>query len=221
MNSRRRVNSAVMPTPSPQMRIEFQFTLAEWLEWKRGILSKQRLALLTLAETSLIPLIITCAITIVLASLRYVPGWLPTAIVSLIALGQIYLSRLSRFRRRPLKQEWLNEIADQTITVEMNPNGFDYLCEIFSCKPTWDEVASVYQTKRLILLCDSESYLLLIPKRAFASKQQLDEFLELAYQKTVAERQTGINCDRRHNKSLDRSGGGVFRIKHDPAQGAR
>ena len=200
------------------MRIEFQFTLAEWLEWKRGILSKQRLALLTLAETSLIPLIITCAITIVLASLRYVPGWLPTVILSLIALGQIYLSGLSRFRRRPLKKEWLNEISDQTITVELNPNGFDYLCEKFSCKPTWDEVASVYQTKRLLMLCDSDTYVLLIPKRAFASKQQLDEFLELAYQKTVAERQAGINCDRRDNKSLDRSGGSVFRINPGAAK---
>src|SRR5262249_18398426 len=115
--------------------------------------------------------------------------------------------------------EWLNEIADQTITVALNPNGFDYLCERFSCKPTWDEVASVYQTKRLLMLCDSETYVLLIPKRAFASKQQLDEFLELAYQKTVTERRP-VNNDRRHNKSLDRSGGSVFRINHDPAKGA-
>jgi hypothetical protein len=100
-----------------------------------------------------------------------------------------------------LKKEWLNEIADQTITVELNPNGFDYLSEKLSCKPTWDEVASVYQTKRLLMLCDSGTYVLLISKRAFASKQQLDEFLELAYQKTVAERHAGINRDHRHNKS--------------------
>src|SRR5262245_9359350 len=114
-----------MPTPSSNMRIEFQLTLADWIEWKRANLSK-RLAFLILAETSLIPLIITFSLTIVLAWLRYVPDWLPILILSLIAPGQIYVSGLSRFRRRSSKQEWLNEIADQTITVETNPDGFDY-----------------------------------------------------------------------------------------------
>jgi cell division protein FtsW (lipid II flippase) len=174
------------------MRIEFQLTLADWIEWKRANLSKQRLAFLILAETSLIPLIVICALTIVLAWLRYVPGWLPIVILSLIALGQIYLSGLSRFRRRHLKEEWLNESGDQTITVETNPDGFDYFSNRVSYKPTWNEVASVYQTKRLLMFCDSDTsdtYVLLIPKHAFASKQQLNEFLDLAYQKTVADRQ--------------------------------
>lgn len=180
-----------MSTPSSNMRIEFQLTLADWIEWKRANLSKRWLALLTLAETSLIPLIIVFALTIVLAWLRYVPGWLPIVILSLIALGQIYLTGVSRVRRHILKQEWLNEIAYQTITVETNANGFDYSSTRVSYKPTWNEVASVYQTKRLLMFCDSDTsdrYVLLIPKHAFASKQQLDEFLELAYQKTVAER---------------------------------
>ena len=164
----------------------------DWIEWKRANLSKQRLVFLIVAETSLIPLIIICALSIALAWLRYVPGWLPILILSVIPLGQIYLSGFSRFRRRALRQDWLNEIADQTITVETNPDGFDYFSNRVSYKPTWNEVASVYQTKRLLMFCDSDAsdtFVLLIPKHAFASKQQLDEFLELAYQKTVADRQ--------------------------------
>ena len=180
---------------SSSMKIKFQLTLADWIEWRRANLSRQRLAFLVLAETSLIPLIIICALTIFLAWFRFVPDWLAIAILSLIALGQIYLSGLSRSRRRRLKQEWLKEIADQTITVETNPDGFDYFSNQFSHKPTWKEVTSVYQTKRLLMFCDSnpsdtsDTYVLLIPKHAFESKQQLDEFLELAYQKTVTARQ--------------------------------
>ena len=93
-----------------------------------------------------------------------------------------------------MKEAWLNEIADQTITVETNPDGFDYVSNKVSYKATWNEVASVYQTKHLLMLCDSDAgssdtYVLIIPKHAFASKQQLNEFLDLAYQKTVADRQ--------------------------------
>ncbi len=145
--------------------------------------------LLRIAETSLIPLGILCAVTIFLVWLRYVPGWLPIVLLALIALGQIYLSTVARFRKRALKKEWLDEIAAQKYTVELNENGFDYFSTNVSYKPTWNEVGSVYQTKRLLMFCDAETYVLLIPKRAFASKQQLDEFLKLAYQKTVSERQ--------------------------------
>jgi hypothetical protein len=89
-----------------------------------------------------------------------------------------------------LKKEWLNEIANRTYTVQLNDNGFDYFSADSSYKPTWNEIASVYQTKRLLMFCDSDTYVLLIPKHAFGSKQRLDEFLELAYQKTVTARQT-------------------------------
>src|SRR4030095_7415022 len=140
-----------MPTPSPNIRIEFQLTLADWIEWRRANLSKPRLAFLILAEISLIRLIILCALTIFLARLRGVPGWLPILVLSLIGVGQIYLSTVSRFRRPRLKQQWVKEIADETITVETNPDGFDYFSNKVSYKPTWDEDASVYQTKRLLM----------------------------------------------------------------------
>ncbi len=116
------------------MRFDFQFSLNEWIEWKHANLSRNRFVLLRIAESSVIPLAILCALTIVFGSLRYLPSWLPIVMVGLIALGQIYLSTVPRFGRGALKKEWLT-------------------------------------------------------KRAFASKQQLDEFLELAYQKTVSERQ--------------------------------
>ena len=170
------------------MRIDFQLSLNEWIEWKRANLSRNRFVALRIAETSVIPLAILTASTIVLVWLRHVPGWLPIVILCLIGLGQIFLSTVPGFRKRVLKNEWLRDFANQKFTVELNENGFDYFSARVSYKPTWDEVASVYQTKHLLIFCDDTGYILLIPKRAFASKPQLDEFIELAYQKTVSER---------------------------------
>ena len=43
------------------------------------------------------------------------------------------------------------------------------------------------------MLSDGDKHVLLIPKRAFASKQKLDEFLDLAYQKILAQRGGELN----------------------------
>jgi hypothetical protein len=171
------------------MRIDFQFTLNDWIEWKRANLSKPRLLFLRLVETYVVPLIIAGVLTFVLSWLRYIPGWSPIVVLVLIAVGQIHLSMNSRFGRRALRNEWLTEIADQKVTVELNDNGFDYVSEKLTAKPTWDEVASVYQTKHLLMFCSADKYVLLIPKRAFRSKKQLEDFLEVAYKKTVLDRQ--------------------------------
>jgi len=41
----------------------------------------------------------------------------------------------------------------------------------------------------LLIFCDDDiEYALLIPKRSFTSEEQLHEFLEIAYQKTVLEK---------------------------------
>jgi YcxB-like protein len=170
------------------MRIDFQLSLNEWIEWKRANLSRNRFTALRIAEGSVIPLAILTALTFILVWLRYVPGWLPIVILGLIGLGQIFLSTVPGFRKRALKKEWLGAFANQRFTVELNENGFDYSSATVSYKPTWNEVASVYQTKHLLMFCDDDTYVLLIPKRAFASKAQLDEFIELAYQRTVSER---------------------------------
>jgi len=87
-----------------------------------------------------------------------------------------------------LKEEWQSQIANLKCKVELTESGIDYVSGTSTYKPTWPEVASVFQTKQLLLLCDDSEYVLLIPKRAFTSEKQLDGFLELAHQKTVLER---------------------------------
>lgn len=173
------------------MRIDFQLSLDEWIEWKRANLSRNRVMVLRLAERSVIPLAILAALTTFFAWLRHVPGWLPIVIIALIGVGQIFLSTVPGFRKTALKKEWLHDFAQQRFTVETNEYGFNYFSARGSYKPTWDEVAAVYQTKHLLIFCNDDTYVLLIPKRAFASKKQLDEFIELAYQKTVTERHAG------------------------------
>jgi hypothetical protein len=178
--------------------IEFQLTFKEWLEWKRKNLSPRRLSLLKVAEMSWLPLALLLALSVTLVSLRFVnvaptisskfPEWLPIVILVLLATARIYLSLFSNLRRRVLKKEWQSNIANLKCKVELTENGLDYVSGTSTYKPTWPEVASVFQTKQLLILCDDGEFVLLIPKRAFPSKKQLEEFLELAYQKTVIER---------------------------------
>jgi len=67
--------------------------------------------------------------------------------------------------------------------------GFQYVAGPSTYEPTWSEVASVFQSKCLLIFCDEEEgYALLIPKRAFVSEKELEEFVNIAYQKTVLER---------------------------------
>jgi len=180
------------------MKIEFQLTLDEWLEWKRKNQSAVGLWFLKLAEAAWMPLSFLLALSGIVVSLRFVrvatplsseiPDWLPIAILVLLASARIYLSLFSNLRRRVLRREWQSQIANLTCKVELTESGFDYVSGSSTYKPTWPEVTSVFQTKQLLMFCDDGEYVLLIPKRAFPSKKQLDEFLELAYQKTVVER---------------------------------
>ena len=97
------------------MKIEFQLTLNEWLEWERKNLSPLGLWFLKLAETSWLPLSFLLALSVVLVSLRFakvatpmspeVPEWWPIGILVLLALAQIYLSLFPNFRTRVLKKE--------------------------------------------------------------------------------------------------------------------
>ncbi len=180
------------------MKIEFQFTLVEWLEWKRKNQSPVSLWFLMLAEALWLPFSFLLALSVIAVSLRLlkvnlsltnlIPDWLPLVVLVLLASARIYLSLFPKLRRRVLKKEWRREIAGLKCKVELTENGFDYESGSSIYKPTWPEVASVFQTKRLLMFCDDRDYVLLIPKRAFPSKEQLEEFLELAYQKTVVER---------------------------------
>jgi hypothetical protein len=180
------------------MKIEFQFTLGEWLEWKRKNQSPVSLWFLRLAEALWLPLLFLLALSVIAVSLRVlkvnaaltnmIPDWLPLVILVLLASARIYLSFFSKLRRGVLKKHWRSKVAGLKCKVELTENGFDYEAGSSIYKPTWPEVASVFQTKRLLMFCDDGDYVLLIPKRAFQSKEELEEFLELAYQKTVVER---------------------------------
>ena len=179
------------------MSIEFQISFAEWLEWKRGGLSKFRLAVLRIAEAAWIPLCFLCAVSVVVSVLqvlnpalvasRFVPGWLPIPILVMMAAVQIFLSTVPTMRRSAVKKDWLAEVANEHIKVELTETGFEYVSEKAAHSPLWSEVAEVFQSKSLLMFCDADHYTLLIPKRAF-SAEQLREFLKVAYQKTVTER---------------------------------
>ena len=90
---------------------------------------------------------------------------------------------------RKAEEEWKRQLANVDCTVELTDNGFQYISGSSTYNPTWAEVGTVFQSEHLLIVCDDDiEYALLIPKRSFTSEEQLHEFLEIAYQKTVVEK---------------------------------
>jgi hypothetical protein len=178
------------------LKIEFQITLYDWLEFRRQEQSAFRLWLLQLADSSWLPLSFLLAVSVLLLSLtlsRVVsisfPAWLLFAILVLLALCRVYLSAPSIKATRVAKKEWREKLANLSCTLELTETGFLYVAGPSTYQPTWPEVGSVFQSESLLMFChEDDEHTLLIPKRAFVSEKQLQEFLEIAYQKTVLER---------------------------------
>lgn len=180
------------------MRIEFQYNFNEWLEWNRSSIHSFHLALLQIGDASLMPLTFLCGLSLVMVLLRlanlataitsHIPVWLPIPILTLVAMVQIYLSRNPHLRRKLVKKEWQNQIANLKYDLEVTEKGIDSTLDDLKDEIPWHEITSVFQTKRLLIFRETDNQVLLIPKRAFTSAQQLEELLELAHQKTVTER---------------------------------
>ena len=181
------------------MRIEFQYNLDEWLEWKRSKLPMLRLIPLRMAEASLMPLYLLCALSIVLALLRYLdvaqfvvanlPAWTPIVFLVLLAIAHIFLSTIPHLRKTTIRQDWKQRVTQMNYILEITEDGITSNPTDPNWRTDWSEYSHVFQTKRLLLFCEGDGpELLIIPKRAFGSKEELNEFLRLAYRKTVLER---------------------------------
>ncbi len=181
------------------MRIEFRYNFGEWLEWRRASIHSTHLNILQTAEALLMPLYFLCGLSIICSLLplfnpgtrlsEYVPGWLPIPILILIAVLHVYLARNPGLRRKAVKKEWQEALANRNYQLDFTDVGFDYTSGTSTRAIPWDEIASVFQTRQLIILRESNDEVFLVPKRAFASSEQLDELLELAHRKTVSDRE--------------------------------
>ena len=187
------VRSNAMLNP---LRLEFQITLNDWLEFRRRELSVFRLCLLNLADGLWRPLLVLLVLSVLLVAATLsglvrisFPTWLPIPILVLIAASRIYLSLPGISATRKAKNEWRQEAANVVCTVELSEDGFRYVAGPSTHEVRWSEIGSVFQTERVLIFCDEDDgHSLLIPKRSFCSETQLREFLDIAYQKTVVDR---------------------------------
>ncbi|MEN3327085.1 MAG: hypothetical protein V7638_1892 [Acidobacteriota bacterium] len=171
------------------LKIQFQITLADWLEFKRREQTAFRLWLLHLADVLWVPMLVLLAVSILLVFSTSLPAWLPIPILVLVAASHVYRLLPANSATRKAEREWKRELADVDCTVELSDNGFQYIAGSSTYNATWAEVSSVFQSEHLLIFCDDEiAYALLIPKRSFTSEKQLQEFREIAYQKTVSEK---------------------------------
>lgn len=180
------------------MRIEFQYNLAEWCEWKRANLNFLQLNLLRTTESLLKPLYLVCALGLIVILLQYleidstfsrsVPEWMPLVFLVLLALANIYLPQL---RKQSLKKEWEEWIRQPNYKLEIREEGIDNNSTEAGCFTGWNDFSAVFQTKQLLMFCKGKGpEVLVIPKRAFGGKERLEELLELAHRKIVIERET-------------------------------
>ena len=182
------------------MRIEFQYGLGEWIEWKRASLTEVRHFFLKVAEASLMPLFFLSALSLIIVLLRRlnvataitqrISSWVPFVFVVVLAIAEIYLLRLHAIRKKVLKKEWQERIAGQKYRLNLTEDGVDFHNSTGPIhKVQWNDFTAVFQTKRLLMLCKGDRPdVLAIPKRSLGSREGLEGFLELAHRKTVLER---------------------------------
>ena len=183
-------------TMAEHLKIEFQITLNDWLEFRRREQSVFRLWLLHLLDSLWAPLLVLLAVSVLLVATSLfgivsisLPVWLPIPILILVAASHVYRSLPTNSATRKAENEWKRELANVGCTMELSENGFEYIAGSSIYKPAWAEVSSVFQSEHLLIFCDDDiEYSLVIPKRSFTSEKQLHEFLEIAYQKTVVEK---------------------------------
>ncbi|HEX6043020.1 MAG TPA: hypothetical protein VFZ22_00925 [Pyrinomonadaceae bacterium] len=178
------------------LKVEFQITLNDWLEFRTAELSTFRLWVLRLAERLSRPLVVLLVLSILVVAARLsglvhvaIPNWLPIPILGLMAASQIYLSLPNISATRKARNEWKQRIANVAYTMELTNEGFHYFIGLSLIDIKWFEVDSVFQSEHVLMFCDEDNEsCVLIPKRSFPSETQMREFLEIAYQKTVVER---------------------------------
>ena len=178
------------------LKLQFQITLHDWLEFRGKEQSVFRLWLLRLADGLWVPLWVLLAVSVLLVAAMLakivniaLPAWLPIPILSLVAVCHVYRSLPFNTATLKATNEWKKVLANVDCTVELTEDGFQNIAGSTTYKPAWSEVGSVFQSEHLLIFChEDDEYALLIPKRSFSSEKQLEEFLELAYQKTVSER---------------------------------
>lgn len=126
-----------MPEP---LKINFQITLRDWLEFKWQEQSAFRLWLLQLADNSWGPLSVLLAASVLLLTLTLskivsisFPAWPTFAILVLLALCRIYLSVPSIKRTRLAKKEWKEKLANVNCSMQLTETGFQYVAGPSPC----------------------------------------------------------------------------------------
>jgi hypothetical protein len=168
------------------MRLEYSYTLSEWVECRRAHLGRRRFVFLRLLEKSLPP--ITCLLAVGLVLTILTPG-LPgsslstaSALISLallvsLAAAHIYLSSLNELGRKALERDWAGRISSLRYSLEISETEIRFNSVGRGRELSWSSIGSYFETDSLLVLCDKGDTWLCIPKRAFAGEEQMKKFM--------------------------------------------
>lgn len=110
--------------------------------------------------------------------------YIPFAIFFLLWISCAIAIPLHAAKRTFAGQQWLGD----PFTVTFGPDGIRTVSAILSSEVHWSVIREVCETKSLFLLCHGQRSALIIPKRLFASAEEIEAWKALV--------QTQIECRR-------------------------
>src|SRR5690349_9050398 len=175
------------------LKIDFQITLHDWLEFRRREQPAFQLLLLRFADSVWLPLTVLLATSLVLVLLILsnaahvsFPLWVPIVILILLATCRVYLFGAQDESYTTSKEGMERNAGESRLLGRGLRRRLPRCRWSFDLSTEMGRTPSVFQSESLLIFCDEGmERALLIPKRAFISEQQFKEFLDLIYQRTV------------------------------------
>jgi hypothetical protein len=168
------------------MNLEYRLTLQDYLEANQAHIKSQKLLYFTYwSFAALAILLLALNVTVFFLS----GGWSPFDLIFtclIIAFAIYFNPELLIGQRYALKKVWQSQPSiREPMTLEITEEALTFHSPMFQAVNYWKAYPNFVETKNLFILYLSKQSFNLIPKRAFSSTEQIQEFRELLPRKIV------------------------------------
>ncbi|MGE5657476.1 MAG: YcxB family protein [Actinomycetota bacterium] len=160
------------------MKLEYQLTLNDYVEASQAHL-KSRSILLWIGSILFFLIGILSIIFNPAEGMGY----------CFVVLGIFYIPLIKLINRYQLTRLWKSQPSiREPISLEVNEERINFKSPAFESNVKWQVYTKFRETKKLFMLYQSHHLFNILPKRAFVSNEQLDQFRELLRTKGISSR---------------------------------
>ncbi|MFB2894611.1 YcxB family protein [Aerosakkonemataceae cyanobacterium BLCC-F50] len=160
------------------MKLEYQLTFNDYLEANQNHSKWRKILMWIIAIFFFI---------LGLLSIIIIPAE-PSSYIFLV-LGICYIPLVKLIERYNLARIWKSQPSiREPITLEANEEGITLKSTLFESNIKWQVYTKFVETNKLLMLYQSNQSFNLLPKRAFSTNEQLNEFRELLRIKGIRSR---------------------------------